>query len=289
MDVVTELTRHADTTDSAVSGVVAEAAPGCLGGFIEELEERCQPRADSCGDALVGEASLADVELAVARELGPQSLDTTQMQAIRHALRHRVSIVQGPTGTGKTFLAQEVLELVLPCSRVFVLTYKNHALDEFLKRCVKRHSRDVLRVGGRGDKELDMHNLRVKKRSLFTRECSDDAAQNNEQVNKNDLQALRSRWNFVRDMITGSKLKVEKALFKFATALWLSPRRFFSQLTDSQIRTFLAERFSWELVDDTMAMARVEHDSSLAAVLPAIGFDNRSCCDVVYRSFALKK
>ena len=164
-------------------------------------------------------------------------------------------------------MAQEVLELVLPCSRVFVLTYKNHALDEFLKRCVKRHSRDVLRVGGRGDKELDMHNLRVKKRSLFTRECSDDAAQNNEQVNKNDLQALRSRWNFVRDMITGSKLKVEKALFKFAAALWLSPRRFFSQLTDSQIRTFLAERFSWELVDDTMAMVRVEHDSSLAAVL----------------------
>ena len=106
MDVVTELTRHADTTDSAVSGVVAEAAPGCLGGFIEELEERCQPRADSCGDALVGEASLADVELAVARELGPQSLDTTQMQAIRHALRHRVSIVQGPPGTGKTFLAE---------------------------------------------------------------------------------------------------------------------------------------------------------------------------------------
>ena len=60
------------------------------------------------------------------------------LKAIEHALTNRVAIIQGPPGTGKTFLMTKIAEILLnltvaPDGPILVITYKNHALDEFLK------------------------------------------------------------------------------------------------------------------------------------------------------------
>lgn len=64
-------------------------------------------------------------------------LDPAQKEAFRAAFENRVAIIQGPPGCGKTFLglklAQVLLEWQLP-RPILVITYKNHALDEFLKQ-----------------------------------------------------------------------------------------------------------------------------------------------------------
>ena len=47
------------------------------------------------------------------------------------AVERRVSLVVGPPGTGKTFIAMKILELHRS-ARVLVLTHKNRCLDDFL-------------------------------------------------------------------------------------------------------------------------------------------------------------
>ena len=64
--------------------------------------------------------------------------DEYQEEAVKQCLQNRIGIVQGPPGCGKTFIGVQMLRLLLslsslPSPKVLVLTYKNHALDEFLK------------------------------------------------------------------------------------------------------------------------------------------------------------
>jgi hypothetical protein len=103
------------------------------------------------------------------------SLDEAQLSAVKAALENRVAIIQGPPGTGKTFLGVKILEVLLSMSsfpaggQVLVLTYKNHALDEFLLKFSKavndgdpqRKVPSVVRVGGRSqESELEARSLR---------------------------------------------------------------------------------------------------------------------------------
>ena len=64
--------------------------------------------------------------------------DSSQEQAVKTCLQNRIGIIQGPPGCGKTFIGIQMVRLLLSLSslykpKIFVLTYKNHALDEFLK------------------------------------------------------------------------------------------------------------------------------------------------------------
>ena len=112
------------------------------------------------------------------------SLDEAQLSAVKVALENRVAIIQGPPGTGKTFLGVKILQVLLSMSsfpaggQVLVLTYKNHALDEFLLKFSKavndaasaevsingdsrKKVYSVVRVGGRSqDSELEARSLR---------------------------------------------------------------------------------------------------------------------------------
>ena len=106
---------------------------------------------------------------------GDTTLDDSQMKAIKLALCRRVAVVQGPPGTGKTFIGVQLVKLIRsistrPNSPVLLLTYKNHALDEFLKEMVKLYPGDVVRIGGRSNEpELERYNLseiRKQKKSL---------------------------------------------------------------------------------------------------------------------------
>lgn len=68
-------------------------------------------------------------------------LDSSQQQSLASALESEVSVIQGPPGTGKSFIGALAAHYILQdtCLRILVITYTNHALDQFLE--------DLLRLG----------------------------------------------------------------------------------------------------------------------------------------------
>ena len=87
------------------------------------------------------------------------SLDSSQKTAFDAVLRNEIGIIQGPPGTGKTFIGLKILEYIFSMSTcldgpVLVLTYKNRALDDFLKDLAIKYHGKVARVGGRSNEPI---------------------------------------------------------------------------------------------------------------------------------------
>jgi hypothetical protein len=102
------------------------------------------------------------------------TFDSSQLKAVELAVKNRLAIIQGPPGTGKTFIGVKLLQLLLSASTfpqgspVFVITYKNHALDQFLEKCLTfcRGKDSIVRLGGRSKSlRLDQFNLNNTLRS----------------------------------------------------------------------------------------------------------------------------
>ena len=79
---------------------------------------------------------------------------------------------QGPPGAGKSFLGRKVVEILMSMKKplktpVLVMTYKNHALDEFLKGSLSfLRQTEIARIGGRSKEEvLDNCNLKELKKT----------------------------------------------------------------------------------------------------------------------------
>ncbi|KAH3744627.1 hypothetical protein Pelo_13974 [Pelomyxa schiedti] len=94
------------------------------------------------------------------------SMDSSQLEAFKHALTHEFAIIQGPPGTGKTFVGLKIMRALLDNSRlrnpgpILVICYTNHALDQFLEGLLA-FEENVVRIGGRSKSELlKKHNLR---------------------------------------------------------------------------------------------------------------------------------
>ena len=102
----------------------------------------------------------------VAEMLTRYGLDPSQQAALVHGLTHRLAIIQGPPGCGKTFVGIRLVQLLLsmeprPPLPILVLTYKNHALDEFLKGLLAFLSmEDMVRSGGRSQVQATSPQLR---------------------------------------------------------------------------------------------------------------------------------
>uniref|UniRef100_A0A7M6DR67 Poly [ADP-ribose] polymerase n=2 Tax=Clytia hemisphaerica TaxID=252671 RepID=A0A7M6DR67_9CNID len=94
--------------------------------------------------------------------------DPSQEEAVKTCLQNRIGIIQGPPGCGKTFIGVQMVRLLLSLSslhkpKIFVLTYKNHALDEFLKGISKYVGLSKLvRIGGRC-KDPALENITLRK------------------------------------------------------------------------------------------------------------------------------
>merc|ERR1711892_1127736 len=105
-------------------------------------------------------------------------VSSKQLQAIKLALTSELALIQGPPGTGKTFIALEIVKVLLqnqPRWRpnpkgdapIVLICFTNHALDEMMSKlldakiCVKD---DMVRLGRRCNEEkLDgilIHELR---------------------------------------------------------------------------------------------------------------------------------
>ncbi|KAG5917001.1 hypothetical protein E4U61_003126 [Claviceps capensis] len=68
-------------------------------------------------------------------------LDEAQRDALVNALGSAVSLIQGPPGTGKSFIGALVVRILLSQEtenplRILVLSYTNHALDQFLDELI---------------------------------------------------------------------------------------------------------------------------------------------------------
>lgn len=74
-----------------------------------------------------------------------------QLAAVDHVLRHRVALVQGAPGTGKTLLGVVLARIIKGTGKIdgpmLCVCYTNHALDQFLEDLAGHLS--VVRCGGR--------------------------------------------------------------------------------------------------------------------------------------------
>ncbi|KAF1943538.1 P-loop containing nucleoside triphosphate hydrolase protein [Clathrospora elynae] len=64
----------------------------------------------------------------------PIQLDFAQAESLLSGLAKRVSLIQGPPGTGKSFIGSLIAKILHDHTRqtILVLTYTNHALDQYL-------------------------------------------------------------------------------------------------------------------------------------------------------------
>ena len=91
------------------------------------------------------------------------TLDISQLEAVHHVFTSRLEIIQGPPGTGKTYLGHCITELLLSMDvkPILVLSYKNHALDEFLSMSLQRHPNDIARIGRRTDQNAKLNKVNL--------------------------------------------------------------------------------------------------------------------------------
>ena len=152
----------------------------------------------------------------------------------------RITCIQGPPGTGKTFIGIQIVRTILdlqtkPEGPILVLTYKNHALDEFLKELLKYYPDGVVRVGGRSkDPELEQINLNQRKRNTRKTQVLQDC--------------FRDKCNEI-DLMRSQVTKCANALDR--NLIW-SPETFIKRLSREQIIGLLngCNWKGWEPIGD---------------------------------------
>ena len=137
---------------------------------------------------------------------------------------------KGPPGCGKTFIGVKIAQLLLSLSPklekpILLLTYKNHALDEFLKHmlgfCTKR---DIVRIGGRSkEPELEECNLKNIQRCI--------------RYEKATLTEIES----TRNEIYKVESKIKKITKKVEESSYLTNRSLVEHLSEEQIRSLILE------------------------------------------------
>ncbi|GAA5867315.1 hypothetical protein JCM3774_003543 [Rhodotorula dairenensis] len=98
--------------------------------------------------------SVQDVRDTLAQP-GQTRLDPTQAQALVDCLTREVALVEGPPGTGKSFLGVELVRVLLAANvgKILILAFTNHALDDMLKHVYDQVTKDVVRCGSRSEDE----------------------------------------------------------------------------------------------------------------------------------------
>ncbi|KAH9863899.1 hypothetical protein J1614_009831 [Plenodomus biglobosus] len=80
-------------------------------------------------------------------------LDVAQTDSLLTGLSNKVSLIQGPPGTGKSFIGSLIARILhdTTTESILVLTYTNHALDQFLDdiRNVGIPDASIVRLGGK--------------------------------------------------------------------------------------------------------------------------------------------
>jgi len=158
------------------------------------------------------------------------TLDIYQERALKYAFRNEIACIQGPPGTGKTYIGIKIVQMLLnmqckPSSPILVITYKNHALDEFMKEITKITPSGVARVGGRSlEPELDSYSLNTLAKNI-SRDPSVWSA----------IKDLRWEMGTVKESIQRSakKLSYASCISQDTLVEYLSEEQLFSLLSQS--------------------------------------------------------
>ncbi|XP_065051269.1 NFX1-type zinc finger-containing protein 1-like isoform X2 [Rhopilema esculentum] len=158
---------------------------------------------------------------------GKTIFDDSQEKAIAASLRHRIGIIQGPPGTGKTFIGVKLTLLLLslsskPRGPILMLTYKNHALDEFLKALIKEGCKNVVRVGG-GTKDPELHDYNLA--SLEKEELKNGA--------------VSGQMMQLGDELLDAEKELRRAFLKLKEAKKFTVDSFLSFVNGEQLKRFL--------------------------------------------------
>ena len=153
--------------------------------------------------------------------------DDSQQKAVIECLNEKIGIIQGPPGTGKTFIGVKLVQLLLslsskPSGPILVLTYKNHALDEFLKALMNVGITEVVRVGG-GSKDGSLNALNVTK---IEREIK-------------KTKSLFEQMEQANQDLAAAETEVIEAFAKLKEAKKFSLNAFLSFVNGQQLRHFL--------------------------------------------------
>ncbi|KAF9349803.1 hypothetical protein BGX26_011932 [Mortierella sp. AD094] len=108
------------------------------------------------------------VEQAVRTLQDNSTLDHTQAIALVDTLCREVALINGPPGTGKTWIGIALMQVLLAnkaqseCGPILCICYTNHALDQFLEHLLDKDVLNIVRVGARSQSErLEQYNLQA--------------------------------------------------------------------------------------------------------------------------------
>ncbi|KAF9309324.1 hypothetical protein BG003_009881, partial [Podila horticola] len=93
-------------------------------------------------------------------------LDDTQAKALVDTLCREVALINGPPGTGKTWIGIALMQVLLAnkaqseCGPILCIFYTDRALDQFLEHLLDKGVRDIVYAGSRYTSEkLEQYNL----------------------------------------------------------------------------------------------------------------------------------
>lgn len=90
------------------------------------------------------------------------NFNDSQADALKHALTRTFSVIQGPPGCGKTHMGLAIMATLLmnTDSQILIISYTNHALDQFLTG-ILRYTDSIVRIGNQSKNEqLDCFNIK---------------------------------------------------------------------------------------------------------------------------------
>ncbi|KAF9126822.1 hypothetical protein BGW39_006326 [Mortierella sp. 14UC] len=112
----------------------------------------------------VGDALSVDRAATTLRE--HSSLDDAQVSTLLEALQRELSLISGLPGSGKTKIGVDLMKVLLhnkqamSCGPILVISYRNHALDQFLELLLDQGYNKIARLGSNSrSQRLDDYNL----------------------------------------------------------------------------------------------------------------------------------
>jgi hypothetical protein len=141
---------------------------------------------------------------------------------------------KGPPGCGKTFIGVKIVQLLLSLTPkldkpILLLTYKNHALDEFLKHMLEFCQKDdLVRIGSRSkEPELEECNLQSIMRSLMR--------------DKSYSKAMYAEIQETRDEIREVETQIKVLSSQMDASSHLTKKSLIAELSEDQLRSILVD------------------------------------------------
>ncbi|XP_055679395.1 uncharacterized protein LOC129787691 isoform X1 [Lutzomyia longipalpis] len=135
--------------------------------FKEYLVDECESTDTIERDISLEQLQISD-ENSDKNDFHRLNLNEKQREAFKMALKRKLSVIQGPAGTGKSVVTLNIIENILKTtsSQIVVITYSIPSLDTFLMRCSKLTDK-IVRIG------YSSRNEEVKAMELYYAPCRD--------------------------------------------------------------------------------------------------------------------